>query len=40
MQQMTFANLWKHTEVATGRYPARNEQEVIDFVDKVVSISK
>ena len=26
-------------EVATGRYPARNEQEVIDFVDKVISIS-
>ena len=25
-------------EVATGRYPARNEQEVIDFVNKVVSI--
>ena len=25
-------------EVATGRFPARNEQEVIDFVDKIVSI--
>ena len=25
-------------EVATGRYPARNEQEVIDFVNKVISI--
>ena len=25
-------------EVATGRYPARNEQEVIDFVNKIVTI--
>ena len=39
MQQMTFSLHYGNIpEVATGRYPARNEQEVIDFVNKVVSI--
>ena len=39
MQQMTFSlRFMEHTRSSNRKISARNEQEVIDFVNKVVSI--